>query len=133
VANLLLARGEARRRELSVRTALGASRFRLVRQLLTESCVLALAGATAGLLVAVACQRLMLAVDPSTLPRMADLRLSVPVLAFTAVLAVGIDPRDLTTMVVAPMVLAVVGLVACLVPARRATRVDPAVALRVEP
>ena len=88
VANLLLARGESRRRELSVRTALGASRFRLVRQLLTESCALALAGGAAGLLVAVACQRLVLTVDPSTLPRVADMRLSMPVLAFTAGLAI---------------------------------------------
>jgi putative ABC transport system permease protein len=89
VANLLLARGEVRRRELSVRAALGASRFRLVRQLLTESCALALAGAALGLLVAAACQRLVLMVDPTTLPRVADMQLSVPVLAFTIVLAVG--------------------------------------------
>src|SRR6185436_14485891 len=89
VANLLLARGEVRRRELSVRTALGASRFRLVRQLLTESCVLALAGAALGLLVAAACQRLVLMIDPTTLPRVADMRLSVPVLLFTIALAVG--------------------------------------------
>ena len=89
VANLLLARGEVRRRELSVRTALGASRFRLVRQLLTEACVLALAGAALGLLVAAACQRLVLMIDPTTLPRVADMRLSVPVLLFTIALAIG--------------------------------------------
>ena len=89
VANLLLARGEVRRRELSVRTALGASRFRLIRQLLTESCVLSFAGAALGLLVAAACQRLVLMVDPSTLPRVADMQLNVPVLAFTGVVAVG--------------------------------------------
>jgi putative ABC transport system permease protein len=89
VANLLLARGEARRRELSVRTALGASRFRLVRQLLTESCLLSLAGAALGLLVAAACQRLVLTVDPSTLPRVTDMHLNLPVLVFTILLAVG--------------------------------------------
>ena len=89
VANLLLARGEVRRRELSVRTALGASRFRLIRQLLTESCVLSFAGAALGLLVATACQRLVLMVDPSTLPRVADMQLNVPVLAFTVAIAAG--------------------------------------------
>jgi putative ABC transport system permease protein len=86
VANLLLARGEARRRELAVRTALGASRWRIARQLLTESCVLSLAGAAAGLLVAFWLQRLVTAVDPSTLPRLDHLRLSVPALVFAAAL-----------------------------------------------
>ncbi len=86
-ANLLLARGESRRRELAVRTALGASRGRIARQLLTESCMLSVAGAAAGLFVAYLLQRLVIAIDPSTLPRLDHVQLSVPVLAFAA--AVG--------------------------------------------
>jgi putative ABC transport system permease protein len=88
VANLQLARGEARRRELAVRVALGASRFRIIRQLLTESMLLAFLGAAVGLIVAAACQRLVVTIDPSTLPRVADLHLSMPVLAFTLGLAI---------------------------------------------
>ena len=84
VANLLLARGETRRRELAVRTALGASRGRLARQLLTESCVLSIAGAAAGLFVAFLLQRLVITIDPSTLPRLDHVRLSLPVLGFAA-------------------------------------------------
>jgi putative ABC transport system permease protein len=87
VANLMLARGEARRREMAVRVALGASRFRIVRQLLTESLMLALGGAVLGLGVAFGCQRLVTTVDPATLPRVADLQLNGAVLAFTLVLA----------------------------------------------
>jgi putative ABC transport system permease protein len=88
VANLLLARGESRRRDIAVRAALGASRLRIVRQLLTESILLAAVGSGLGLGVAVACQRLVTTIDPSTLPRVADLRVNGAVLAFTCGLAV---------------------------------------------
>ncbi len=88
VANLLLARGESRRRELSVRTALGADRFRIARQLLTEACVLSLAGALAGLAVARLCQEAILLIGSASLPRLGDVRLSMPVLLFAAGLAV---------------------------------------------
>ena len=89
VANLLLARGAARSRELALRTALGASRFRLVRQLLTEAWLLSGAGAVAGLAVAVWCQRLVAGVAPSALPRVADTALSAPVLACAAALGIA--------------------------------------------
>ncbi len=89
VANLMLARGETRRREMAVRTALGANRLRIVRQLLTESCVLSLAGAAAGLGVAWFAQRIIVSMGASALPRLADARMSPMVLAFTAVLAMG--------------------------------------------
>jgi putative ABC transport system permease protein len=89
VANLMLARGEARRREMAVRTALGANRLRIVRQLLTESFVLSFAGAAAGLLVASLAQRLIVSLGASALPRLADVEMSSAVLAFTALLAAG--------------------------------------------
>jgi putative ABC transport system permease protein len=86
VANLLLARGEARRRELAIRSALGASRWRVTRQLLTESCVLSLAGAGAGLVVAIWIQRLIMNIDPGALPRLDQARVSLPVIAFAGAL-----------------------------------------------
>jgi predicted permease len=88
VANLLLVRGDARLREMAVRTAVGAAPDRLVRQLLTESVVLALMGALLGLLLAAAGLRLLIAIDPTSLPPLAPVRLDWIVVAFTLVLGV---------------------------------------------
>jgi putative ABC transport system permease protein len=91
VANLLLARSAAREREVGVRTALGAGRGRLVRQMLTESLVLAAAGGIAGLAVAALCHRGLLALvgDRIPVPRLDQLTLDLPVVAFTMVTALA--------------------------------------------
>jgi putative ABC transport system permease protein len=91
VANLLLARGAAREREIGLRTALGAERARLVRQMLAESLVLAAAGGLAGLGVAVLCHRGLLALvgDRIPVPRIEQLALDVPVVAFTCLVSVA--------------------------------------------
>ena len=86
VANLMLARGAARRREIAVRSALGAPRSRLVRQLLTESALLAFAGAVCGVLLSVWSLDLLLAAAPETVRHLADVRLDKAVLAFAAAL-----------------------------------------------
>jgi putative ABC transport system permease protein len=92
VAGLLIARGAARRRELAVRTALGAGRGRLMRQLLTESVVLAVAGGALGLLVAWWTQQLLVGLAPENLPRLADITLDwrIALFAFLATIAVGV-------------------------------------------
>ena len=82
VTNLLLARGMTRTREVTVRAALGAGRGRVMRQLLTESMVLATAGALAGLLVAYIAVRLLLVLGASKLPRLEHVPFDVRVLAF---------------------------------------------------
>jgi putative ABC transport system permease protein len=92
LASLLLARATSRVREFGVRAALGASRGRVVRQLLTESIVLSLAGGALGVVVAGFGLRVLLAELPDTLPRARNIGLHLPVLLFTAgtAIAVGI-------------------------------------------
>jgi putative ABC transport system permease protein len=88
ISNLLLARGTSRHTEMSVRAALGASRWRITRQLLAESTLLALAGGAAGLLLAVWASRAMSAVLPEDVPRAAGVSLDLGVLVFTTLIAV---------------------------------------------
>jgi predicted permease len=88
VANLLLARATARRRELAIRAAMGASRARMVRQLMTESMVLSLAGGAVGLAIAAFGAKAVIAAVPGGLPRMENIGLDAWVLLFTIVVSV---------------------------------------------
>jgi len=88
VANLLLARSTARRREFAIRTALGAARGRVIRQLLTESVLLSVVAGSLGLVLAFWGTRLVLAAVPGTLPRSQDVGLDPYVLAFTLAISI---------------------------------------------
>jgi len=112
VANLLLARATARHRELALRAALGAGRVRVLRQLLTESLILALAGGAAGLLLAAAGRRALLALSPDRVPRLEQIGLDPRVLVFTSGVAL------------------LTGVLFGIAPALRLSRVDLAEALK---
>ena len=106
VASLLLARSTARRKEIAIRGALGGARGRLVRQLLTESLVLAVIGGAAGLVIASLGIRFLKSMGPAWVPRLGEAGLQVDVLLF----AIGVT--------------VVCGILFGLAPALRATRVD---------
>src|SRR2546423_9777033 len=88
VANLQLARMLARGKELAVRSALGASGWRLTRQVLTESAVLALLGALAGILLAIWSLDAILALSPASVPRFQETRIDLAALGFTIAVAI---------------------------------------------
>ncbi len=89
LANLLLTRAATRRKEFAVRSALGASRVRLVRQFVNESILIAILGGAAGMLLGAEILRMMTSVLPATFPNVQTVRLDPYVLGFTAVLALG--------------------------------------------
>jgi predicted permease len=89
VANLLLVRAESRQQELAIRAALGAGWGRIARELLLESITLGVLGGVAGLALAVAALRLLIALAPGNLPRLDDIALDVPVLIFTLIMSIA--------------------------------------------
>ena len=106
VANLLLARAAGRQKEVAIRSALGAGARRIVRQLLTESVLLAMAGGAAGLIIAELTLRVVRSLNPGNIPRLEDIHINGAVLAFTITISV------------------VTGVLFGLAPALRAMKVD---------
>jgi predicted permease len=88
IANLLLARASGRQQEMAVRLALGASRGRMVRQMLTESMLLSLIGGAAGIATAVGTLRFILRFVPSNVPRLNEVRIDWVVLAFALLISI---------------------------------------------
>jgi putative ABC transport system permease protein len=86
VANLMLSRGESRRREVAIRTAMGASRFRVIRQALTESLLFAVVGGGVGLAIAAAVVNASRATLPASVPRAGDIGVDIGVLLFAFVI-----------------------------------------------
>src|SRR5580704_12119992 len=112
IANLLLARATARRREIAIRSAIGASSRRLMRQMLVESLLLSALGGLAGLIIAYAAIRLILAFAPTDLPRLNEIHLDARVLLFTTGISI------------------LAGLLFGFLPAWRFARADPQEAMR---
>jgi ABC-type antimicrobial peptide transport system permease subunit len=113
-ANFLLAQATTRRREMAIRSALGASRRRVIQQALTESTLLALLGGCVGTMLALWVNPLLLSLRPPNLPVRLDVPFDIRVLGFTAIISL------------------VTGIVFGLIPALRSTRLDLASTLKDE-
>ncbi len=112
VANLLLARAAARQKEIAVRAAMGASRTRLVRQILTESLLLSAIGGFAGMLLSIWLKDTLLAIIPENAPRLNEVRIDYVVLAFV----IGVS--------------ALTGIIFGLIPALQASKLDVSSSLK---
>ncbi len=88
VANLMLARASARQKEIAIRSALGASRFRIIRQLMTESLLLAIIGGGLGLLMAMWGLDILIALSPENIPRLDEIALDSRVTIFTLLVSI---------------------------------------------
>ncbi|MEP7274580.1 MAG: ABC transporter permease, partial [Acidobacteriota bacterium] len=113
VANLSLARSMVRSREMAVRAAMGASRWRLIRQMLTESAMIAMLGGMAGVGLGVWGHSLLLGLMPSTIPRSGDVKINATVFGLTALVTMS------------------AGIIAGVVPALQASKPDMNNALKV--
>ncbi|MBZ5553224.1 MAG: ABC transporter permease [Acidobacteriia bacterium] len=112
IANLLLARASGRQQEMAMRSALGASRGRIVRQMLTESLLLSFVGGAAGIALAVAALKFMLRLIPPSIPRFSEVTVDWAVLAFALLISL------------------LTGLLFGLAPAMHSTRTDLSMAIR---
>jgi putative ABC transport system permease protein len=146
VTNLLLARGSGRKHEFAVRTAVGAGRSRIIRQLLAESVLLAVAGGTLGVILGFAGIHAVLRAGSADISSLGehgsavtiDWRVVVGVAGalcltrFLSNLLYGVEPTDGFTFIAVSLTLIGVAFLACYIPAHRATKVDPMTALRCE-
>jgi predicted permease len=112
VSNVLLSRSTARSREFATRTALGASRSRIVQQVLVENLVLAMAGACVGIVIAFLTLQFILPAASEVLPRSTEVALNFPILAYTLIISLA------------------VGVLVGLVPAFKTSNIDPQTSLR---